>query len=458
MKKIINLLVIISIFCTASVALAAGPFSDVPVNHWAYDSLKKLATDGILTGYNDDAINGGKVITRYEMAIIVGKVLEKRDIANEEQKEAIDKLSLEFAKELATLGVNVKPSDTPDASALKVKPANTIQINGYARFRWEWGSQASDHNRDFLDYYSHYPQGQTHTQVSNILFLDKQFDAKNYAHTSIGALVNNGPGETNWQLFEGYYGHREGTTEYKIGRMLASVGNGFLYQQCYSDGVGVTFGVGTDLTTRLYRIYHGGLDWSLADVTARVNKDTSVWVGHIVDDKSDESTGAYDYFMSHAKTSGIGFTYRGVPNVTLTGAYGVNSAAVAKVFNNGNSAKAGYVQARYKGANPGVLGSYGLWVGYRKADNGFDIISNMSGEVLDGNLNWIYPSQGGFANNAKGFEFGIEKTLFPNSVLQIKYAGLKALTANDAALISSGQPPLTDLDRKYLVSQLTWYY
>lgn len=461
MKKSIVALVILSIFCIASVAFAAGgPFSDVPAKHWAYDAVSKLAKAGILNGYGDGAFSGDKPMTRYEMAIVVGKAMEKEDKANQEQKAIIDKLAAEFGKELENLGVRVK--------ALEDKNANALKINGYARFRYDWGSQSSPANRNFLPYYSNYPTNNGHTQVSNILFLDKQFDAQNYAHTTIGALVNSGPGESNWQLFEGYYGHREGTSELKVGRMLASLGNGFLFQNCYSDGVALTFGAGTDLTTSLYAITHANLDWLAGEVKAKVNKDTSLWVGHIVDRKSDEdSPSLWDRVMGHAKTTAAGFKYTGIPDITLTGAYGVNAAAVAKNVNNGSNARGMFVQAKYKGANPGVVGSTGFWVGYRKCDNGYDMISNMSSEVLDGSLNWGYPSQGGFDNNVKGFEVGFETTPFPSSIFQLKYAPLKALTLTDSALISSStgtiygtlqQGQLTSLDRKYFVAQMTWFY
>ncbi len=37
---------------TAS-AYAANPFSDVPAGHWAYDSVNKLAAEGVIDGYPD---------------------------------------------------------------------------------------------------------------------------------------------------------------------------------------------------------------------------------------------------------------------------------------------------------------------------------------------------------------------------------------------------------------------
>ena len=34
---------------------AANPFSDVPMEHWAYDAVAQLADDGIVEGYGDGA-------------------------------------------------------------------------------------------------------------------------------------------------------------------------------------------------------------------------------------------------------------------------------------------------------------------------------------------------------------------------------------------------------------------
>lgn len=55
----------------------AGFFSDVLVKSWVYDVTNQLATAGIIDGYGD-AFNGEKSITRYEMAIFIGKALESK--------------------------------------------------------------------------------------------------------------------------------------------------------------------------------------------------------------------------------------------------------------------------------------------------------------------------------------------------------------------------------------------
>ena len=83
---------------TAS-AYAANPFSDVPAGHWAYDSVNKLASAGIVDGYGNGTFGGDRLMTRYEMAQIVAKAMAKG--AN------VDRLAAEFADELDSLGVRV---------------------------------------------------------------------------------------------------------------------------------------------------------------------------------------------------------------------------------------------------------------------------------------------------------------------------------------------------------------
>ena len=58
-----------------SVSGYSNPFSDLPRNHYFYDSVTTLATKGIMQGYGDGTFRGDKNITRYEMALVVAKLL-----------------------------------------------------------------------------------------------------------------------------------------------------------------------------------------------------------------------------------------------------------------------------------------------------------------------------------------------------------------------------------------------
>ena len=118
MKKSLVLAMAMALGVTAS-AYAANPFSDVPAGHWAYDSINKLATAGVIDGYGDGTFGGDKLMTRYEMAQIVAKAMAKG--AN------VDKLAAEFADELDNLGVRVANLE---------KKADNVKITGELRFRY----------------------------------------------------------------------------------------------------------------------------------------------------------------------------------------------------------------------------------------------------------------------------------------------------------------------------------
>ena len=52
-------------------------FPDVPANHWAYEAVSKLAGNDIVAGYPDGEFHGDRTMTRYEMAEIIYKAMNK---------------------------------------------------------------------------------------------------------------------------------------------------------------------------------------------------------------------------------------------------------------------------------------------------------------------------------------------------------------------------------------------
>lgn len=107
MKKLILVLVLVIAF---ALPVLANPFVDVPLNHWAYDSVQSLAAKGVILGYPDGTFGGGKSLTRYEFAEATAKALayvEGMDFAAAEDVAILEKLAIEFADELASLGVTV---------------------------------------------------------------------------------------------------------------------------------------------------------------------------------------------------------------------------------------------------------------------------------------------------------------------------------------------------------------
>src|ERR1700736_4194277 len=55
----------------------AQPFADTPTNHWAYDAIAELAAKGLLEGYPDGTFKGDRAMTRYEMAMVVARLLAR---------------------------------------------------------------------------------------------------------------------------------------------------------------------------------------------------------------------------------------------------------------------------------------------------------------------------------------------------------------------------------------------
>jgi hypothetical protein len=107
MKKLALVLVLVLAF---ALPVLANPFVDVPLNHWAYDSVQSLAAKGVIVGYPDGTFGGAKSLTRYEFAEAVAKALayvEGMDFAAAEDVAILEKLAIEFADELASLGVTV---------------------------------------------------------------------------------------------------------------------------------------------------------------------------------------------------------------------------------------------------------------------------------------------------------------------------------------------------------------
>jgi len=108
MKKLVLVLVLVLAF---ALPVLANPFVDVPLNHWAYDSVQSLAAKGVIVGYPDGTFGGGKSLTRYEFAEATAKALayvEGMDFASADDVAILEKLAIEFADELASLGVTVE--------------------------------------------------------------------------------------------------------------------------------------------------------------------------------------------------------------------------------------------------------------------------------------------------------------------------------------------------------------
>jgi hypothetical protein len=138
MRKLAFVFVVASLLVALAVPAMAGPFSDVPANSWAYKAVQDLAAKGLVIGYGDGTFRGDRLATRYEMAMVVARMLDMYEKGQNAQDQKIQlnandiatlmKLAEEFKSELASLNVRV--------AALEKKAAlDTVNFTGDARFR-----------------------------------------------------------------------------------------------------------------------------------------------------------------------------------------------------------------------------------------------------------------------------------------------------------------------------------
>ena len=89
MKKITKMSALLAVAAAAPAVVAPGlvapahaqdraEFQDVPLTHWAYPALQKLAAAGILEGYPPTGnFIGQRPMTRYEFAVAIARLLDK---------------------------------------------------------------------------------------------------------------------------------------------------------------------------------------------------------------------------------------------------------------------------------------------------------------------------------------------------------------------------------------------
>ncbi len=79
-------------------------FPDVAENHWAYEYITKLAGNGILEGYPDGEFKGDRMMSRYEFATMVYRIVQKGMNANDPE---LSNMVKEFSPELKYIRIDV---------------------------------------------------------------------------------------------------------------------------------------------------------------------------------------------------------------------------------------------------------------------------------------------------------------------------------------------------------------
>ena len=321
---------------TAS-AYAANPFSDVPAGHWAYDSVNKLAAEGVIDGYPDGTYGGDKLMTRYEMAQIVAKAMAKG--AN------VDKLAAEFADELDALGVRVANLE---------KKADNVKVTGEVRYRY---TDSELNGNEYNDLRSRiWVNGQINDDWSYTGMIENTQDFTEDA------------GNEKTEFKRAYVEGKIGGLDLTAGRYGAFFANGNVYdaqadgaQLSYGDKVKVTAfaGKGTDEAgdgAASNGNYAGG------EISAAMGENFSLNGGYVNFKDMGQVTGETETNVDNA------IWYVGADanfgDFTLSGMYlkgdkSENDQDVKGVDDDGYT-----VGLSYKGAEASEAGSYGIWANY----------------------------------------------------------------------------------------------
>lgn len=140
MKPLVTLVLVASVIIGSLLATVGGalatPFADVPSNHWAYQAIASLAADGLVEGYSDGQFKGDRPLSRYEMAVVVARVIAKiqangSGYASKTDLDKLQKLIDALKDELDSLGVRVtNVEDALDALDKRTKLAQSLQLHG----------------------------------------------------------------------------------------------------------------------------------------------------------------------------------------------------------------------------------------------------------------------------------------------------------------------------------------
>ncbi len=80
MKKILAMILCISMILSLGFCVSAAGFSDLAADHWAYNDITTLVNEGTINGYTDGTFKPSKTVTRAEFVKMIGKWDKKSDV------------------------------------------------------------------------------------------------------------------------------------------------------------------------------------------------------------------------------------------------------------------------------------------------------------------------------------------------------------------------------------------
>ena len=397
MKKTLLLAAVMALGVNAGV-YAANPFSDVPVGHWAYDAVNKLAAEGVVEGYPGGTYGGDRLMTRYEMAQITAKAMAKGANA--------DRLAAEFAGELDSLGVRVANLE---------KKSDNVRITG--QIRYEYGDRGGDLGSKY---------GKTaQNRLRSRIFVNGNIN-EDWSYTGRfenNQSLKNSSGDDTVRLNQAYVNGRLGGVKLIAGKGDHYTGSGFVYDDtaefiraAYGKDVQVSAYVGKPVTTASdygYEKMWGG------EVSGKIGRLTLA-AGYDEFKDSKGSADAYSGSYVPAKKGddnsiwNVSAKYK-FDDFTLGATYLHSDVDVYNSPYNDVDTDGYVISAGYKGADKNKPGSWGLFANYYDQGAGTFVAHTM----YPGD--WGYYMDEGF----KGYMVGGGVTLAKNMVYQLHYYDLE---------------------------------
>lgn len=389
MKK--RTLLALAVAMSVTAVAAANPFSDVPAKHWAYDSVTKLEKAGIVEGYGDGTYRGDRTMTRYEMAQIIARAMANSEKADAALKAELDKLSVEFAKELKNLGVRV--------TALENQTQN-VKFSGDFRLRY-------DHAEDGVFGKSPNSQKarlrlQAEGKVNDNWTVVGRFEAVDNLRDVDGSRSEV---KMDKMFAKGQYGD----FGIRMGRIDVLPAYGIFFDD-YMDAAELTWSNDKFYGALRYGNFDAALvagtshyDAYMAEVAfLNVVKGLNIrgMYAYVDADNVDVKGGVWE--------AGLDYTF-GDSGFKITGAA---ADTVSDLSVKGDDDTVWFAQLDYKGAKKAVVGSWGVFGGYR------DFQDNHNATLITT-----------FNNNGKGWYVGGSYTPAKNIVLKAWYENMKPDTS-----------------------------
>ncbi|MBT9588751.1 S-layer homology domain-containing protein [bacterium] len=153
-KRVLSFVAATMMLSAAMPAMAAPLFPDVKDDHWAKDAVAKLAAQGLLEGYPDGTFKGDRAATRWEVAMIVARLLAKMEqahatFATKAELDEVRKLANALKDELDALGVRVTNlEENVSRIDKRVSELERITFYGYVDTRGSMSTFVNTGNND----------------------------------------------------------------------------------------------------------------------------------------------------------------------------------------------------------------------------------------------------------------------------------------------------------------------